>query len=127
MKRAPVFLLLIALLCQVVAGWAPSERERQVQSLAQALQHGFMVAHHHHDHDHHDDENGAAVHHESAEADRVPHLHPSEGFQTVSLAPEGRVISVQRHRHPQAQAPDLLFRSAALPKWLRPPRGWSLV
>lgn len=122
MKRAPVFLLLIALLCQAVAGWAPSERERQVQSLAQALQHGFMVAHHHHD-----DENDAAAHHESAEADRVPHLHPSEGFQTVSLAPEARVISVQRHRHPQAQAPDLLFRSAALPKWLRPPRGLSLA
>lgn len=129
MKRAHVFLLLIALLCQALAGWAPSERERQVQALAQALQHGFMVEHHHHDHDHHhdDDESGAAVHHESAEADRVAHLHPSEGFQTVSLAPEGRVLSVQHHRHPRAQAPDLLFRSAALPKWLRPPRGLSLA
>jgi hypothetical protein len=128
MQRAPVFLLLIALLYQAVAGWAPSQREREVQSLAQALQHSFMVAHHHHDHGHHHgDEDGSAVHHESAEADRVAHLHPSEGFQTVSLAPEGRAISVQHQRQPRAQAPDLLFRSAALPKWLRPPRGLSLA
>jgi hypothetical protein len=118
MKRAPVFLLLMAMLCQAMAGWAPSQLERQVQSLAQSLQHGLMVEHHHHDHD---DESG--LHHDSPDADRVAHLHPSEGFQTVSLAPECRATFAQRDRQPRAAAPDLLYQSAALPKWLRPPRG----
>jgi hypothetical protein len=116
MKRAPVFLLLMAMLCQAMAGWAPSQLERQVQSLAQALQHGLMVDHHHHD-----DESG--LHHDSPDADRVAHLHSSEGFQTVSLAPECRATFAQRDRQPRAAAPDLLYQSAALPKWLRPPRG----
>lgn len=116
MKRAPVFLLLMAMLCQAMAGWSPSQQERQVQSLAQALQHGLMVAHHHHDDD-------SGLHHDSPDADRVAHLHPSEGFQTVSLAPESRALTVHRERQPRAIAPDLLYQSAALPKWLRPPRG----
>ena len=115
MKRAPVFLLLMAMICHSMAGWAPLQLERQVQSLAQALQHGLMVDHHHHD-----DE--SAVHHDSPEADRAAHLHPSEGFQTVSLAPESWETLAQRDRQPRAPAPVLLFRSAALPKWLRPPR-----
>jgi hypothetical protein len=117
MKRAPVFLLLMAMLGQAVAGWAPLQLERQVQSLAQALQHGLMVDHHHH----HDDD--SVVHHDSPDADRVAHLHPSEGFQTVSLAPESWAVTAQRYRQPMATAPDLLYQSAALPKWLRPPRG----
>ena len=116
MKRAPVFLLLLAMLCQTVAGWAPAQLERQVQSLAQALEHGLMVDHHHHD-----DE--TAVHHDSLEADRAVHLHPSEGFQTVALEPESAAVAAQRLRQPMAQAPDDLFRSAALPRWRKPPRG----
>jgi hypothetical protein len=116
MKRAPTFLLLLAMLCQTMAGWAPAQLERQVQSLAQALEHGLMVDHHHHDDD-------FAVHHDSVEADRVAHLHPSEGFQTMALAPESSVAIAQLLRQPRAPAPDDLFRSAALPRWQKPPRG----
>jgi|GEM_PF-1604838 hypothetical protein len=117
MKRIPVFLLLLAMLWQPMAGWAPAQLERQVQLLAQALAHGLMVDHHHH----HDDDFG--VHHDSPEADQVAHLHPSEGFQTVALAPESPQTAPQLLRQPRAQAPDGLFRSAALPRWLKPPRG----
>lgn len=106
----------MAMLCQAMAGWAPSQLERQVQSLAQALQHGLMVEHHHH-------EDGSAVHHDSPEADRVAHMHPSEGFQTVSLAPENWSVTAQRHRQLRITGPELLYQSAALPKRLRPPRG----
>lgn len=122
MKRAPVFLLLIAMLCQTMASWASVPLERQVQSLAQALEHGLMVEHHHHDH-HQDDDGDAAVHHNSLDADRVAHLHPSEGFQTVALEPESGQTPAQRLQHPRAQAPDDLFRSAALPRRLKPPRS----
>jgi hypothetical protein len=100
-----------------VAGWAPAQLERQVQSLAQALEHGLMIDHHHHDDD------DAAVHHDSLEADRVAHLHPSEGFQTVALEPESPQTAAQLLRQPRALAPDDLFRSAALTRWLKPPRG----
>lgn len=116
MKRVPVFLLLLAMLCQSMAGWAPLQLERKVQSLAQALEHGLMIDHHHHDED-------AAVHHDSLEADRVTHLHPSEGFQAVALEPENPQTAEQLLRQPRALAPDDLFRSAALPKWRKPPRG----
>jgi hypothetical protein len=116
MKRAPVFLLLLAMLCQTMAGWAPLQLERQVQSLAQALEHGLMIDHHHHDDD-------SAAHHDSLEADRVAHLHPSEGFQTMALEPESSQTAAQLLRQPRALAPDDLFRSAALPRWLKPPRG----
>lgn len=132
MKRTPVFLLLIAMLCQTMASWASVPLERQVQSLAQALAHGLMVEHHHHDRqdDHHDhDRSGdhsnpsdSALPHNSLEADRVAHLHPSEGFQTVTLEPENGQTSAQRLPHPRAQASDDLFRSAALPKQFKPPR-----
>lgn len=134
MKRTPVFLLLIAMLCQTMASWASAPLERQVQSLAQVLAHGLMVEHHHHGHhqdDHHDhDRHGdshsnpsdSAAHHNGLEADRVAHLHPSEGFQAVALEPDGGQVSAQRLQHPRAQAPDDLFRSAALPKRLKPPR-----
>jgi len=115
MKRVPVFLLLLAMLCQTMAGWAPLQLERQVRSLAQALEHGLMVDHHHHDDD-------SAVHHDSLEADQVAHLHPSEGFQTFALEPESGASAPQLLRQPRAQAPDDLFRSAALPRWLKPPR-----
>ena len=132
MKRTPVFLLLIAMLCQTMASWASAPLERQVRSLAQVLAHGLMVEHHHnnhHDHDHHhqgDHSNPSdlALHHNSLEADRVAHLHPSEGFQTVALEPESGQTPAQRLPHPRAQAPDDLFRSAALPKRLKPPRYW---
>jgi hypothetical protein len=116
MKRAPVFLLLMAMFCQAAAGWAPLQLERQVQSLAQVLAHGLMVDHHHHD-------DGDVGHHDSAEADRVTHLHPNEGFQTVALEPESPQTAAQLLRQPRALAPDDLFRSAALPRWLKPPRG----
>jgi hypothetical protein len=115
MKRAPVFLLLMAMLCQAMAGWAPAQLERQVQSLAQVLEHGLMIDHHHHD-------DGDAGHHDNLDADRAVHLHPSEGFQTVALEPENAALAVQRLLQPMAQAPDDLFRSAALPRWLKPPR-----
>ncbi len=114
MKRIPVFLLLLAMLCQTTAGWAPAQLERQVQSLAQVLDHGLMVDHHHHD--------DSAVHHDSTEADRVAHLHPSEGFQTMALEPASGMTPVPLLRQPRALAPDDLFRSAALPRWLKPPR-----
>ena len=122
MKRAPVFLLLIAMLCQTMASWASVPLERQVQSLAQALKHGLMVEHHHHDY-HQDDDGDAAVHHSSLDADRVAHLHPSEGFQTVALEPESGQTPAQRLQHPRAQTPDDLFSSAALPRRLKPPRN----
>lgn len=115
MKRVPVFLLLMAMLCQTMAGWAPLQLERQVQSLAHALEHDLMVDHHHHD--------DSAVHHDSVEADRVAHLHPSEGFQTVALEPESSLTTARLLRQPRAHAPDDSFRSAALPRWLKPPRG----
>lgn len=120
MKRAPAFLLLIAMLCQTIASWAPVPLERQVQSLAQTLAHGLMVEHHHDDgHGHPSD---SAVHHNSLDTDRVAHLHPSEGFQTVALEPESVQTPAQRLQHPRAQAPDDLFRSVALPRRLKPPR-----
>lgn len=119
MKRVPVFLLLLAMFCQTMAGWAPLQLERQVQSLAQALEHGLMVDHHHHD--------DSAAHHDSVEADRVAHLHPSEGFQTVALEPESAEATAPLLRQPRAQAPDDLFRSAALPRTLKPPRAWRMA
>ena len=115
MKRAPVFLLLLAMLCQTMAGWAPLQLERQVQAIAQVLEHGLMIDHHHHD-------AGDAGHHDNPEADRVSHLHPSEGFQTVALEPESSQTTAQLLRQPRALAPDDLFRSAALPRTLKPPR-----
>ena len=116
MKRAPVFLLLLAMLCQAMASWAPAQLERQVQSLAQALEHGLMVDHHHHDDD-------SAAHHDSLEADQVAHLHPSEGFQTMALEPESGKTPAPLLWQPRALAPDDLFLSAALPRWQKPPRG----
>jgi len=116
MKRVPVFLLLMAMFCHAMAGWAPPQLERQVQSLAQLLEHGLMVDHHHHD-------DGDAGHHDNLEADRAVHLHPSEGFQTVALEPESGLVIAQLLRQPRAHAPDDLFRSAELPRWLKPPRG----
>jgi hypothetical protein len=115
MKRLPSLLLLLAMFCQSMAGWLPVQLERQVQSLAQVLEHGLMVDHHHHE--------DSALHHDSTEADRAAHLHPSEGFQTIALEPESPLTTAQLLRHPRAHAPDDLFRSAALPRWLKPPRG----
>jgi hypothetical protein len=114
MKRLPSLLLLLAMFCQSLAGWVPLQLERQVQSLAQVLEHGLMVDHHHHE--------ASAVHHDSTEADRSAHLHPSEGFQTIALEPESTVVTAQLSKQPRARAPDDLFRSAALPRWLKPPR-----
>jgi hypothetical protein len=115
MKRLPSLLLLLAMFCQSMAGWVPVQLERQVQSLAQVLEHGLMVDHHHHE--------DSALRHDSTEADRAAHLHPSEGFQTIALEPESTVITAQLLTQSRAKAPDDLFRSAALSRWLKPPRG----